>query len=94
MCPAWGQVCSKCNKRNHLSRCDDQVDVRHRMDIAQAVFGSLSHLWTDHRLSWETKGTYYPEGSIFSDCELENLQDIIDTATNRSGWRAKVASLT
>ena len=21
MCPAWGQVCSKCNKRNHLSRC-------------------------------------------------------------------------
>ena len=24
---------------------DDQVDVRHRMDIAQAVFGSLSRLW-------------------------------------------------
>ena len=34
---------------------DDQVDVRHRMDIAQAVFGSLSRLWTDHRLSRETK---------------------------------------
>ena len=24
---------------------DDRVDVRHRMDIAQAVFGSLIHLW-------------------------------------------------
>ena len=38
-------------------------------------------------------GTYYPEGSLFSDCELEYLQGLIDTATNRS-WRAKVASLT
>ena len=34
---------------------DDQGDVRHRMDIAQATFGSLSHLWSDHRLSRETK---------------------------------------
>ena len=31
-----------------------RVDVRHRMDIAQAAFCSLSHLWTDHRLSQET----------------------------------------
>ena len=31
------------------------MDVRHRIDIAQAAFGSLSHLWTDHRLSRETK---------------------------------------
>ena len=38
---------------------DDQVDVRHRMDIAQAVFGSLIHLWTDHRLSRETKLRLY-----------------------------------
>ena len=28
-------------------------------DIAQAVFGSLSHLWTDHRLSRETKLRLY-----------------------------------
>ena len=34
---------------------DDQVDIRHRMDIAQVVFGSLIHIWTDHRLSRETK---------------------------------------
>ena len=26
---------------------DDEADVRHRMDIAQSAFGSLSHLWTD-----------------------------------------------
>ena len=41
-------------------------------------------------------GTYYPEGSLFSDCELENLQlvqELLDTAKNRSTWRAKVASL-
>ena len=38
---------------------DDQVDVRHRMDIAQAVFGSLSRLWTDHRLSREMKLRLY-----------------------------------
>ena len=29
---------------------EEQVDIRHRMDIAQAAFGSLSHLsWSDHR---------------------------------------------
>ena len=162
---------------------DDQVDVRHRMDIAQAVFGSLSRIWTDHRLSRETKlrlyklsvcsslthcctawalarqvsrtingfnsrclhvitgkdyrttattrvydlvlavrkrrmrylghvlrlspdrivrralialvkgGTHYPDGSLFSDSELENVQELLDTAMNRSAWRAKVASL-
>ena len=161
---------------------DDRVDVRHRMDIAQAVFGSLIHLWTDHRLSRETDqrlyklsvcssdpllyslgplitvtrmvngfnsrclhvitgkdyrvmattpvydlvlavrklrmrylghvlrlpsdrivrrsliglvkgGTYYPEGSLFSDCELESLEELINIATNSSAWRAKVASL-
>ena len=39
-------------------QCDGevQVDIRHRMDIAQAAFGSWSHLsWFDHRLSRETK---------------------------------------
>ena len=163
---------------------DDLVDVRHRMDIAQAAFGSLSHLWTDHRLSRETKlrlyrlsvcsslthcctawaltrtvrrmingfnsrcihvitgmdyrdtattpvydlvlavrkrrmrylghvlrlpqdrivrrslialvkgGTYYPEASLFSDCEVDGLHQLMMLATNRSAWRAKVASLT
>ena len=33
--------------------CDgaDDADVRHRMAIAQTTFGSLSSIWTDHRLS-------------------------------------------
>ena len=29
----------------------DDADVRHRMAIAQTTFGSLSSIWTDHRLS-------------------------------------------
>ena len=32
MCPAWGQVCSKCNKRNHLSRCCPP-DVRSKLHV-------------------------------------------------------------
>ena len=34
-------------------QCDgeDDSDVKHRMDIAQARFTSLFHLWADHRLS-------------------------------------------
>ena len=38
---------------------DDEADVRHRMDIAQSAFGSLSHLWTDRRLSRATKLKLY-----------------------------------
>ena len=34
---------------------ENEADVRHRMDVAQAAFGSLSHLWSDHRLSRATK---------------------------------------
>ena len=34
---------------------EDEADARHRMDVAQAAFGSLSHLWSDHRLSRATK---------------------------------------
>ena len=30
-------------------------------------------------------GTYYPEGSLFSDCELESLEELLDIATNRHG---------
>ena len=43
---------------------EDEADVRHRlchhrMDVAQAVFGSLSHLWSGHRLSRATKLRLY-----------------------------------
>ena len=37
----------------------DEADVRHRLDIAQSAFSSLSHLWADHRLSCTTKRRLY-----------------------------------
>ena len=38
---------------------EDEADVRHRMDVAQVAFGSLSHPWSDHRLSRATKLMLY-----------------------------------
>ena len=38
---------------------DDEADVRYRMDIAQAAFASLSHLWMDNRLSRNLKLRLY-----------------------------------
>ena len=38
---------------------DDEADVRYRMDISQAAFASLSHLWMDHRLSRNMKLRLY-----------------------------------
>ena len=45
----------------YLGQCDgvDDADVRHCMAIAQTTFGSLSSIWTDHRLSRELKPTTY-----------------------------------
>ena len=37
----------------------DDADVRHRLEIAQSAFSSLSHLWADHRLSRTTKRRLY-----------------------------------
>ena len=37
----------------------DEADVRHRLEIAQSAFSSLSHLWADHRLSRTTKLRLY-----------------------------------
>ena len=39
-------------------------------------------------------GTCYPEGSLFDDCGVASLRELVDTAKDRSAWRAKVASLT
>ena len=36
-----------------------KADVRHRTDVAQAAFGSLIHLWSDHRLCRATKLRLY-----------------------------------
>ena len=37
----------------------DDADVRHRLEIAQSAFSSLSHLWADYRLSRTTKLRLY-----------------------------------
>ena len=55
---------------------DDEADVRYRMDIAQAAFASLSHLWTDHRLSRNTKLRLYNLcvcSTLTHSCEAWNL---------------------
>ena len=36
-----------------------EADVRHRLQIAQSAFSSLSHLWADHRLSRTSKLRLY-----------------------------------
>ena len=44
-----------------LLQCDgdDLADVAHRMQIAQAVFSELSHIWSDHRLPQSMKVRLY-----------------------------------
>ena len=44
-----------------LLQCDgdDLADVAHRMQIAQAVFSELSHIWSDHRLPQSMKLRLY-----------------------------------
>ena len=46
---------------------DDEADVKHRMDIAQSVFSSLSHIWSDHRLPTDMKLRLY-RSSVCSTC--------------------------
>ncbi len=38
---------------------DDKADVNYRMAIAQSVFSSMSHMWTDHRLPLSMKLRLY-----------------------------------
>ena len=55
---------------------DDEADIRHRMAIAQSVFGSLSHMWLDHRLPRSMKIRLYRLAvcSTFTHaCEAWNL---------------------
>jgi len=39
--------------------CNDLADVKHRMDLAQATFSSLNHIWKDHRLRLQLKIRLY-----------------------------------
>ena len=64
---------------------DDEADVRYRMDIAQAAFASLSHLWTDHRLSRSLKLRLYNLcvcSTLTHSCEAWNLTKAVSRILN------------
>ena len=64
---------------------DDEADVRYRMDIAQAAFASLSHLWTDHRLSRNLKLRLYHLcvcSTLTHSCEAWNLTKAVSRILN------------
>ena len=52
----------------HQCDGDDKADVHYRMIIAQSVFSSLSHMWSDHRLPITMKIRLY-ELAVCSTCE-------------------------
>ena len=59
---------------------DEEVDVKHRMDIAQATFNSLFHLWNDKRLPLSMKLRLYIASvcSTFTHaCEAWTLSDTV-----------------
>ena len=63
----------------------DDADVRHRLEIAQSVFSSLSHLWADHRLSRTTKLQLYRVcvcSSLTHCCEAWTLNRIVIRSIN------------
>ena len=64
---------------------DDEADVRHRMEIAQSAFGTLSHLWADHRLSRATKLRLYRLSvcsSLTHCCEVWTLTRTVTRMVN------------
>ena len=67
MCPAWGQVCSKCNKRNRFSRCCPP-DVRSKVrvideqssDVEYEVYeDSVLTVYTDESIRHVSTGPLY-----------------------------------
>ena len=63
----------------------DEADVNHRMEIAQSAFSSLSHLWTDHRLSRTTKLRLYRVcvcSSLTHCCEAWTLNRTVTRSIN------------
>ena len=75
---------------------DDEADVRYRMDIAQAAFASLSHLWTDHRLSRNLKLRLYNLcvcSTLTHSCEAWNLTKAVSRILNGFNSRCLHVSL-
>ena len=61
------------------------LHVRYRMDIAQAAFASLSHIWTDHRLSRNLKLRLYILcvcSTVTHSCEAWSLTKAVSRIVN------------
>ena len=64
---------------------EDVSDVKHRMDIAQATFTSLSHIWSDHRLPIALRLRLYGAAicSTFTHaCEAWDQTDVVTKKIN------------
>ena len=69
MHPAWGQVCSKCNKRNHFSRCCPP-DVRSKVHVIDEQSSDVEYegyedsvltVYTDESIRHVSTGPLYTE---------------------------------
>ena len=64
---------------------DEKADVKHRMEIAQSVFSSYSHLWADHRLPRSMKLRLYQAAvcqSFTHACEAWDITEKIARMIN------------
>ena len=64
---------------------DDRADVKYRMDIAQARFSSLHHIWKDHRLRRTMKLRLYKSSvcsTLTHACEAWDLTEDVKRLLN------------
>jgi len=64
---------------------DDRADVKYRMDIAQARFSSLHHIWKDHRLRRTMKFRLYKSSvcsTLTHACEAWDLTEDVRRLLN------------
>ena len=73
---------------------DERADVEYRMTIAQTPFNSLSHMWSDHRLSRRKKVRLYASSvcSAFTHgCEAWRLTESVTKTVN--GFNSRCLSI-
>ena len=75
---------------------DDMADVKHRINLAQATFSGLHHLWRDHRLPISMKVRLYQAAvcsSVTHACEAWDLTDPVLRTINGFNSRCLSAIL-
>ena len=73
---------------------DERADVEYRLAIAQTTFSSLSHMWSDHRLSRNTKIKLYSSGvcsTLTHACEAWRLTEGVIKSVN--GFNSRCLSV-